>query len=113
MDINDYTALFKSLSEPVRLRILYLLLEKDELCVCELVEALSLSQGVVSRHLAYLRNTNLLNTRKDGIWVYYQLADNNPMINELMSLFKHHGKQSKTLKSDLNQLESVSQQICN
>ncbi len=75
MRTETLAALFKTLSEPVRLRVVYLLLEEGELCVCDLVQTLSLSQSVVSRHLAYLRNNGLVLTRREGVWIYYRLVD--------------------------------------
>jgi len=74
MNTESLAALFKTLSEPVRLRIIYLLLKEGELCVCDLVETLALSQSVVSRHLAYLRNNGLVSTRREGVWVYYRIV---------------------------------------
>ena len=62
----EFAALFKALSEPVRLRIIYMMLQRGELCVCDIVDSLELSQSVVSRHLAYLRNGGLVSTRRDG-----------------------------------------------
>jgi len=70
MNTESLAALFKTLSEPVRLRITYLLLKEGELCVCDLVETLALSQSVVSRHLAYLRNNGLVSTRREGLLQY-------------------------------------------
>jgi len=67
MDTQSLAALFKTLPEAVRLRIIYLLLEKGELCVCDLVNTLELSQSVVSRHLAYLRNNDLASTPREGV----------------------------------------------
>lgn len=87
MKIQDYADLFKALSEPVRLRILNLLLERGELCVCDLVDTLSVSQSVVSRHLAYLRNNSLVSTRREGIWVYYQIATEQAFTEQLLALF--------------------------
>ena len=66
--------LLKALADPVRLRILHLLLDQDEICVCHLHESLQLAQPTVSRHLAYLRKHGLVAARKDGQWVYYRLA---------------------------------------
>ena len=66
--------LLKALADPVRLRILHLLLEADEICVCHLHEALDLPQPTVSRHLAYLRKYGLVAGRKEGLWVHYRLA---------------------------------------
>jgi ArsR family transcriptional regulator len=66
--------LLKALADPVRLRILHLLSEADEICVCHIHEALKLPQPTVSRHLAYLRKRGLVSTRKEGLWVHYRLA---------------------------------------
>ena len=112
MEINDYASLFKSLSEPVRLRILYLLLQKGELCVCDIVDALELSQSVVSRHLAYLRNGGLLNTRREGVWVYYEIAADCAFVEQLLALFKSDGSHSKALRYDLERLEAVGRETC-
>lgn len=64
---------FRALSDPTRLRILNLL-KGGELCVCDLVDILEMPQPTVSRHLAYLRKTGLVLTRKEGHWNYYRLA---------------------------------------
>jgi ArsR family transcriptional regulator len=67
--------LFKAFADPVRLRLLNLLVGRRELCVCHLHAALDLLQPTVSRHLAYLRKAGVVLSRKDGLWVYYRLAD--------------------------------------
>jgi ArsR family transcriptional regulator len=66
--------LFKALSDETRLRILALLLNETELCVCDLIAALKLPQSTVSRHLAYLRKAELVNDRRCGLWMYYSIA---------------------------------------
>ncbi len=58
----------------MRLRILYLLVEAEEICVCHIHEAMELPQPTMSRHLAYLRRNDLISGRKKGQWVYYRLA---------------------------------------
>jgi ArsR family transcriptional regulator len=65
--------LFKAFADPVRLRLLNLLVD-GEVCVCHLHEALDLPQSTVSRHLAYLRKRGLVIGRKEGLWVHYRLA---------------------------------------
>jgi ArsR family transcriptional regulator len=66
-------SVFKALADPTRVRILGLL-AAGEICVCHIHESLHLAQPLVSRHLAYLRRTGLVETRKAGLWVYYRLA---------------------------------------
>lgn len=65
---------FMALADNTRLRILNLLRE-DEICVCFFTEALGESQPKVSRHLAYLRKSGLVETRRDGKWMHYRLSE--------------------------------------
>lgn len=79
--------LFKSLSEETRLRILLLLQEQGELCICDLMVALNLPQSTVSRHVAYLKNAGWLQDRRGGVWMYYSLAsDLNRESGQLLTL---------------------------
>lgn len=65
--------LFKSLADTTRLRAVMLIAAAGELCVCELTHALEASQPKVSRHLAQLRDAEVLQDRRDGLWIYYAL----------------------------------------
>jgi ArsR family transcriptional regulator len=65
--------MFRAFSDRTRLRILHLLLE-GELCVCDIVRVLEMSQPKISRHLAYLRKSGLVQARKDGLWMHYRLV---------------------------------------
>ena len=77
--------LFKGFADPTRIRILNLL-AAGELCVCDLVALLRLSQPTVSRHLAYLRRAGLVAARPDLKFTYYRLADpGNPVHQNLLS----------------------------
>lgn len=71
--LADLEAAFKALADRTRLRILGLLLN-GEICVCTIHESLDVPQPTASRHLAYLRRARLVETRKEGLWVYYRLA---------------------------------------
>jgi ArsR family transcriptional regulator, arsenate/arsenite/antimonite-responsive transcriptional repressor len=64
----------RALSEEVRLRII-MLLTQGELCVCDIMEILDEPQSKVSRHLSYLRNSGLINSRRVGVWMHYSLAE--------------------------------------
>lgn len=72
---NDPVSFFKCLADSTRLHILLLLAVEGELCVCELSSALAASQPKISRHLAQLRDGQLLDQRRDGQWIYYRLHD--------------------------------------
>lgn len=69
---------FQLLSDETRLRCLLLMQQQGELCVCELVHALGVIQPKVSRHLAMLRDTGVVDDRRQGQWIYYQLNPDLP-----------------------------------
>ena len=70
----EFLNITKALAEENRLRIL-LALEVEELCVCQVIELLKLAPSTVSKHMSVLRQARLVNSRKDGRWTYYRLAD--------------------------------------
>lgn len=70
--MDQYTTLFKALSDETRFKIA-VLLSGGELCVCNIEEALGLSQAKVSRHLSVLRNAKVVGCRRQGQWIYYSL----------------------------------------
>ncbi len=65
---------FKALSDETRLRILKLL-EKGELCVCDIVAALDMIQPKVSFHLGVLKEGGLIKDRRQGKWIHYSIND--------------------------------------
>jgi DNA-binding transcriptional ArsR family regulator len=67
--------LFGMLSDPSRLRILMLLLELDEICVSDLAEVAEMNESAVSHALRLLRAHGIVETRRDGRWIYYSLVD--------------------------------------
>lgn len=93
--------LCKLLADETRLRILMLLLDKRELCVCELTHALEQPQPKISRHLGVLRNGGLLQDRRDGQWVYYKLNPSTPAwAREILSSLNRGTRQAEPHHSD-------------
>lgn len=71
----EYIArIISALSDPIRLRAVALIAEETELCVCELTQALQVSQPAVSKHMAVLRDAGLVRDRRNAQWVLYSLA---------------------------------------
>ena len=68
--MNDF---FKVLADETRLRCLSLISEYDEVCVCELIEALKLPQSKISRHLSIIKLNNIISQRRVGQWMMYSL----------------------------------------
>ena len=82
-------AVFKALADSTRLRILGLLLT-GEVCVCDIHESLKISQPKASRHLAYLRRSGLVETRRDGLWVHYRLGTlADPVLRMIAGAVRH------------------------
>ena len=85
--MKNTAQVFKALSDETRLRIMGLLIAGEELCVCDIIAALDLPQSTVSRHLAYLRNSGLLEDRRQGVWMYYRInQDNKNFIPSLLDI---------------------------
>jgi ArsR family transcriptional regulator, arsenate/arsenite/antimonite-responsive transcriptional repressor len=71
--MNNLEDTFKALGDPNRLRIVTMLAENGEMCVCKIVEALQMGQPAVSHHMAALRHAGLVYHRKAGQWIHYSL----------------------------------------
>ena len=74
MALRDFVKLFKALSEEIRIRILKVLLER-ECCVCEVMQALDISQSRASRNLGILEDAGLVKSRRDGLWIVYSVDE--------------------------------------
>lgn len=72
--MKKHARLFKGLADETRLMILWLLLQKEELCVCDIMRVLGITQSKASRHLRYLYNLGLLSDRRDGVWMNYRIS---------------------------------------
>lgn len=73
LDVRPVSRLFKALGDETRLRIVALL-SHGELCVCHIESALNLTQPCASRQLSVLKNAGVVESRREGTWVYYRLA---------------------------------------
>jgi ArsR family transcriptional regulator len=85
----DLAGVFRALADETRLRILALLRD-GEVCVCHIHGGLRLPQPTVSRHLAYLRKTGLVECRRQGLWMYYRLAvPKSPVMHQVLHSVLH------------------------
>jgi ArsR family transcriptional regulator, arsenate/arsenite/antimonite-responsive transcriptional repressor len=74
LDVRPLTRLFRALGDETRLRIVALL-SHGELCVCHLESALDLNQSTASRQLGILRSAGIVDSRREGTWVYYSITE--------------------------------------
>lgn len=109
------TKLFKALSDPNRIRIIKMLQER-ELCVCEIADILDLAYSTVSKHLAVLRDTEMILDRKAGKWVNYRLNPDagDEQVRELLALVQQWLNDDATVCADRAAVRSVDRDIiCN
>jgi ArsR family transcriptional regulator len=103
--LDEMETLFKALADATRLRILGLLLT-GEVCVCHIHESLKIPQPKASRHLAYLRNAGLVDTRRDGLWVHYRMAAvADPILSAITDSVRHALTHLDVVKKDADRLE--------
>ena len=107
--MNQLTEIFKSLSDETRLRIMHLLYHQD-LCVCELTDLLDLSQPKISKHIAKLRMSNLVNTKRNSQYIYYSI--NHEIINLTKILELAFSQKNELLVEDFKRLKSIESFVC-
>jgi ArsR family transcriptional regulator, arsenate/arsenite/antimonite-responsive transcriptional repressor len=86
MNNNDYANLFKVLSDPNRIKILQIIHDGQEVCVCKILEQFNITQPTFSYHMKMLTDANLVQCRKIGTSCHYRLNYNT--FNKLKSFFK-------------------------
>ena len=87
--LQEMETLFKALADATRLRILGLLLS-GEVCVCDIHESLKIPQPKASRHLAYLRRSGIVDTRREGLWIHYRLGNlADPVMAAIVDAVRH------------------------
>lgn len=100
--------IFQMLGDQTRLRALALIQDQGELCVCELVAALDLSQPKISRHLGALRDAGLLTSRRDAQWVFYHITATLPdWQHQVVAAALTGIKTEAILKQDATRLQNM------
>lgn len=95
----------KALSDKNRLRVVAALMENEELCVCQITEMLGIATPTVSRHMSILLGASLVESRKEGRWVYYSLSAAFP--NPLLRWVDDSLANSASLASDRQKLSRI------
>ena len=103
--IQSLERLFQALGDSTRLRILGLLLT-GEVCVCDILESLTISQPKASRHLAYLRRAGLVASRREGLWMHYRLAETgDPLVGAIRQAATHTLAHVDSVRRDADRLQ--------
>ena len=106
--LRDYETVLKAAADPTRARILKML-QHEEMCVCQIVATLELSQSTVSKHLSLLRAAGLIDERKDGRWLYVRLSDNahNAYAPALLDLIRGWLDRDATIRDDAKRARRI------
>lgn len=86
-ELYDLSELFKVFGDSTRIRILFVLFEA-EVCVCDLAEALNMTQSAISHQLKILKQNKLVKSRREGKSVFYSLADDH--VRTIISMGLEH-----------------------
>ena len=101
------TSVFKALSDRNRLRIVSALLKKDELCACQLTALIPVTGATASRHMGVLITSGLVESRKDGRWVYYRLRREQEDVNGLMAWVEARLKHDPQAERDAAAVDEI------
>ena len=106
--MRELVKVYKALSDESRLRVLNLLFEK-ECCVCEVMQALEISQSKASRILSALYDVGFLNLRKDGLWSLYSIDWDEMGVNlkEILEATRKGFKGNKQMEADRERLKTA------
>ena len=105
--MRDLLAIMKALADENRLRTLAAL-EDRELCLCQIVELLGLATSTVSRHASILQQARLVESRKQGRWTYFRLAETPPSAAlEAISLVVSALKRDPQAREDRKHLKRI------
>lgn len=100
-------SVFKALSDKNRLRVIAALMAYDELCGCQVTELIQVTGATVSRHMSILLSAGLINSRKDGRWVYYFLNKEHNNLTPLYEWIQNMMPRFKEIKSDIEKLKEI------
>ena len=106
--MRDIMDVLKALADESRLRALCAL-RRGELCVCQLIALLRLAPSTVSKHLSILRAARLVDSRKEGRWMYYRLskAFRTPFTGRILDLLLNGMGKTSRISSDRKQLKRI------
>lgn len=112
--MKEFVKVMKALSDPARIKIIKML-QRRTMCVCEMREALKISQPSVSKHLKILENAGLVDHRKDGLWVDYYTTDGgrSPYVASLLGNLRHWMEEESDVRELINKLPHIRREnIC-
>ncbi len=106
--MREFMPITKALADENRVRML-MALRDGELCVCQITELFGYAPSTVSKHLSILFQARLVESRKDGRWIYYQLPDKSApaMVRQALSWVQKSVSDSPQILEDNRQLKKI------
>ena len=106
--MREFMNITNALADATRVRVL-LALRRQELCACQLTELFGLAQSTMSKHFYLLRQAGLVDSRKDGRWVYYALPDKDasPAVRDALAWVQRSLADDPRVAEDLKILKKV------
>ncbi len=105
--MNELTSTLKALSDRNRLRTVVALLSYDELCACQITALMQVAGATVSRHMGLLIAAGLVESRKEGRWVYYRLQRERPRFKMLLDWVKGELGNDPVVELDSKKLKEI------
>jgi DNA-binding transcriptional ArsR family regulator len=107
-NLKSLLAVTKALADPNRVRAL-LALQKGERCICQIIALLKLAPSTVSKHMSLLKQAGLVESRKEGRWVYYRQPDQkeSPGADEFIGLCMKLLKNDPTILTDNHTMKVI------
>ena len=112
--MKDFIKVMKALSDPNRVKIVKMLQHRT-MCVCEMREALQVSQPTVSKNLKILEDAGLVDFRKEGLWVDYYLTDGSksPYVASLVGNLRHWMENETEVKELIEKIPHIHrEEVC-
>lgn len=112
--MKSFIKVMKALSDPSRVKIMKML-QRREMCVCEIQAALGVAQSTSSKHLQILEDAGLILSKKEGLWVNYRVADggDSPYAANLIGNLRHWLEEDAEIHKIVEQLPQIRREnIC-
>ena len=110
--MSDAVLFFKAMADTTRWRIVRLVLDRA-MCVCELAEAISVTQPSVSRHMKLLEDADLVEHRRDGLWINYRLneAPQNPYAKALLGHLQNWLEEDPDIQALIRKASTLDREV--
>jgi len=108
--LKEMEKIYKALGDRNRLRIINMLKERA-MCVCEITDILKLSQSTVSGHLRVLKEAEIVEDRKDGLWIEYSLCKDQELNKKLLNLTETFFETDQEMKEERKRALAADRQV--